>query len=241
MDTGAVYGVISARSRCLPAEGVAMDEGKKSWGETVLGWFVVRDEQGRGDGAGSDLAAEGTTDAPSVDPVGEVPPAPDGVVDFDAVFSAYGIDAEARDRLAKADGLLGALPAGADAAVKRHIVEASLKAFGIPVERIIETACEQIQALDAYPKKGGAALQSFCDEAQRRIVALEGEISSIRSAMNREIDGQRKTLESCNRKKLEVQRVLEFFGPEAVGRVVRESPRLIDPSVPGTGGARPAR
>jgi len=26
--------------------------------------------------------------------------------------------------------------------------------------------------------------------------------------------------------------VLEFFGQEAVGRVVRESPKLIDPSLP---------
>ena len=31
-------------------------------------------------------------------------------------------------------------------------------------------------------------------------------------------------------KKLEVQRVLEFFGQEAVARVVRDSPKLLDPT-----------
>ena len=33
----------------------------------------------------------------------------------------------------------------------------------------------------------------------------------------------------CNQKKLEVQRVLEFFGQEAVAKVVRESPKLVEP------------
>ena len=35
---------------------------------------------------------------------------------------------------------------------------------------------------------------------------------------------------SCNARKLEVQRMLEFFGQEAVARVVKASPRLHDPS-----------
>ena len=34
---------------------------------------------------------------------------------------------------------------------------------------------------------------------------------------------------ACNQKKLEVQRVLEFFGQEAVAKVVRESPKLVEP------------
>ena len=37
-------------------------------------------------------------------------------------------------------------------------------------------------------------------------------------------------MQSCNAKKLEVQKVLEFFGQEAVARVVRESPKLHEPS-----------
>ena len=41
---------------------------------------------------------------------------------------------------------------------------------------------------------------------------------------------------ACNAKKIDVQRVLEFFGQEAVARVVRESPKLHDPSAPVSGG-----
>jgi hypothetical protein len=206
-----------------------MTDRKARWGNTVLGWFVVRDGESAPDPASVDTAA--TT--PAVEPVGDLPPASGGVVDFDAVFAAFGIDSEARERLAKGDGLLKTLPAGTDASVKRQIVEASLKAFGVPFEQIIETACEEIQALDAYQRKGGTALQASCDEAGKRIAALEEEIRSLRKAMEKEVEDQKGTLEACNRKKLEVQKVLEFFGPEAVGRVVRDSPKLIDPSAPG--------
>ena len=207
-----------------------MSDRKAGWGNTVLGWFVARDNESDPDPSSADTAPA----APSVEPVGELPAAPGGVVDFDAVLSAFGIDSDARDRLGKGVGLLKTLPAGTDATVKRQIVEASLRAFGVPFEQIIETACEEIQALDAYQRKGGAALQAFCDEADRRIVALEEEIRSIRTAMQKEVDDQKKTLESCNRKKLEIQGVLEFFGPEAVGRVVRDSPKLVDPRASGT-------
>jgi hypothetical protein len=218
-----------------------MSDGKKGWAGTVLGWFVVRDHSGaEATEPGADASDTGAL-SPAVEPVGELPAAPDGVVDFDAVFAAFGIDAEARDRLAKADGLLKSLPAGTDATVKRQIVEASLKAFGVPVEQMIETACEEIQALDAYQRKAGASLQAFCDEAGQRVAALEAEIRSIRAAMDKEVENQKKTLETCNRQKLEVQHVLEFFGPEAVGRIVRASPKLIDPSAPAAAGGPSAK
>ena len=208
-----------------------MNDGKAGWGNTVLGWFFVRDREADS----ADPAAENATPAlsSSVEPIGELPTASGGVVDFEAVFAAFGIEPEARERLAKGEGLFKSLPAGADATVKRQIVEASLKAFGVPFEQIIETACEEIQALDSYQRKGGAALQAFCEEAGQRVAAAEQEIQSIRTAIAKEVDDQKKTLETCNRKKLEVQRVLEFFGPEVVGRVVKESPKLIDPTAPG--------
>ena len=209
-----------------------MTEGKAGWGNTVLGWFVVRDKD-------SDVPAPA---APTsiVEPIGELPTAQGGVVDFDAVFAAFGIEPESLERLAKGEALLNSLPTGTDAAVQRQIVEASLKAFGVPFEQIIETAVEQIQALDSYQRKGGAALAAFSDEASRRIAAAEQEIAAIRSAIAKEVEDQKKTIETCNRKKLEVQRVLEFFGPEMVGRVVKDSPKLIDPTadIPTPGAAK---
>ncbi len=210
-----------------------MTEGRKTWAGTVLGWFVTRDDKAEAD----ELSDEGQSLPPTIEPVGDLPAAPGGMVDFEAVFAAFGIETAARDRLTKADGLLRSLPSGADPAVKRQIVEASLKAFNVPLDEMIEAACEQIQALDAYQRKGGTALKAFCDESDRRVAVLEQEIASIRAAMHTQVDDQKKMLESCNHKKLEVQRLLEFFGPEAVGRVVRNSPKLIDPSDPGASGA----
>ncbi|HEU4402744.1 MAG TPA: hypothetical protein VFT43_11620, partial [Candidatus Polarisedimenticolia bacterium] len=171
-----------------------MTGGKKSWGETVLGWFVVRGENDPDVGEASRGPTDTALPPPAVEPIGELPTASGGVVDFDAVFAAFGIDTEARDRLSKADGLLESLPAGAEAGVKRQIVAASLKAFGVPFEQIIETACEEIQALDAYQRKGGAALQAFCDEAERRIAGLEQEIQSARMAMEKEAGDHKKML-----------------------------------------------
>ena len=213
-----------------------MTDGRSGWGNTVLGWFVVRDHEPEADPA----SAEPAPPSPTVEPIGDLPAAPGGVVEFDAVFEAFGIDSDARDRLAKGEGLLKSLPSGAEAAVKRQIVEASLKAFGVPVEKLIETACEEIQALDAYQRKNAATLQASCDEAGRRIAALEQEIRSIRAAMDKEVGDQKRTVESCNGMKLEIQRVLEFFGPEMVGRVVKDSPKLIDPTsdVPTPGAAK---
>lgn len=218
----------------------------KTWGDTVLGWFVVRDSAaGDGDAPSSASAVAApaagaetpTADLPSVEPVAALPAAPGGVVDFDGVFAAFGIDAEARDRLAKGEGLLKSLPAGTDPAVQRAIVEASLKAFGVPIEQIIETACEEVQALAAYQKNGDMALQAFSQEAGRQIAEHEQQIAAIRGALQTEIDDQKRTVDACNQKKLQVQAILEFFGAEAVSRVVQDSPRLIDPKSPPAAGA----
>ena len=36
-------------------------------------------------------------------------------------------------------------------------------------------------------------------------------------------------VQACNDKKLGIQKVLEFFGQEKVARVVRDSPKLVEP------------
>src|SRR6185436_21093207 len=74
------------------------------------------------------------------------PPRPaGGQVDFAAVFAAAGVDSEEQQRVARTTELLRSLPAGTDAAIKKQIVEASLKAFGVPIEKIIEATVEEVQ------------------------------------------------------------------------------------------------
>lgn len=217
---------------------------KKGWGSTVAGWFIEREES----------LASGGTDAGGLPPVAseegfdpneenyaapsptqavfqKAPPPPaGGQVDFPAVFVAAGVDTEEQQRVARTTDLLRSLPAGTDAAIKKQIVEASLKAFGVPIEKIIEATVEEIQALDGYIRNGATDNEKLIQESDARIRQYEEEIRNIRSVMQQSVDEQQKLIKVCNDKKLEVQQVLEFFGQDMVARVVKASPKLHDPS-----------
>ena len=151
-------------------------------------------------------------------------------MDFAAVFAAAGVDQDEQQRVGRTTDLLKSLPAGTDAAVKKQIVEASLKAFGVPIEKIIEATVEEIQALDGYIRNGAADNEKLIQESEARIKQYEQEIENIRSVMQQSVNEQQTLIKTCNDKKLEVQQVLEFFGQETVAKVVQASPKLHDPS-----------
>jgi len=219
---------------------------KKSWGSTVAGWFIERDEPGaeiKTESADQDVreAAETipaapdnyTTPSPTQTVFQTAPPPPTGgQVDFTAVFSAAGVDSEEQQRVARTTDLLKSLPAGTDAAVKKQIVEASLKAFGVPIEKIIEATAEEIQALDGYIRNCAADNEKLIQESDARIKQYELEITNIRTVMQQSVEEQQNLIKACNEKKLEVQQVLEFFGQDRVASVVKASPKLHDPSDP---------
>jgi len=208
---------------------------KKNWGSTVLGWFVVREvETASGEippGEAAPPADPSSQDVP-VAFEGGAPAAPGGNVDFNAVFEAAGIAGGERDLFAKAASLLASLPQGTDPATRKTIVEASLKAFGIPIDRIIETGAHSIQTLEAYLQEQAARTKNVAEESQKLIADYEAKIRDVRALLERRIAEQGAVQASCNGKKLEIQKVLEFFGQEAVARVVRESPKLVDPGAP---------
>jgi hypothetical protein len=224
---------------------------KKGWGTTVAGWFIERDENDEQTGvaeADSDASVDATksaddplaalsmggdytTPSPTQGVFQAPPPAAiGGKVDFEAVFAAAGVDAEERQRVLKTIELLRGLPAGTDATVKKQIVEAALKAFGVPIEKIIEASVEEIQALDGYVRNGAADTEKLIQESDARIKQYEEEIKNIRAVMQQSVEEQQTIIKVCNDKKLEVQQILEFFGQSAVARVVKDSPKLHDPS-----------
>lgn len=231
---------------------------KKGWGSTVMGWFIVQDEdqqQPPGDASGADATADdiisryasedmtgaapdasaapasaGSAPAPAEYFRKEPPAVSAGEVDFEAVFEAAGVDAEERGRVAKAVELLHSLPADTDRAVKKQIVEASLRAFGVPVEKIIESGAEEIQALEFYIRAGASDTEKLISESEQRIKEYEQEIANIRKIMQDRVAEQQTVIQKCNEKKLEVQQILEFFGRDAVAAVVKASPKLHDPS-----------
>jgi hypothetical protein len=201
---------------------------RKSWGSTVLGWFVVQDDGRRADAAADTAPADSAAleDMFSKD----VPVAKAGRVDFEAVYDAAGIDPEMRSHCAKAAELLASLPTQADQAVKKQIVEASLKAFGVPIATIIEAGVHEIQALEGYIQADARDARKVAEESEKRIAQHEDEINQLKTVMAQRAADQGAVAQACNDRKLEVQRVLEFFGQEAVARVVRDSPKLTTPS-----------
>jgi hypothetical protein len=211
---------------------------KKGWGSTVVGWFVTQDQQS---GAaqpeeipeqepGRRRTAPGSSPAEPLNVFATPPPAaPGGAVDFEKVFDAAGIPADARERVTRTMDLLNSLPADTDANVKKQIVFASLKAFGVPIDNIIEAGAQQLQALEAYIRAGAADTTTVADEADQRIKQYEQEIVKLRQVMQERVQEQQEVVKNCNTRKLEVQKVLEFFGQDAVAKVVRESPKLQEP------------
>jgi hypothetical protein len=209
---------------------------KKGWGSSVMGLFVVRDEKaeepaepGAADSPGSPSAEDSTSGAAAPPQAGaefvrEPPAAPGGKVDFPAVYAAAGIDDEEQARVAKAAELITSLPAGNEPA--RHIVEASLKAFGVPVDKIIAAGEKEIRALDAYVASGAADTRKVLAESQQRIAQYEQEIQRIRQVMDQRVAEQQGVERACEGGKLEVARVLEFFGHAPAGA----APKPVDPS-----------
>lgn len=211
---------------------------KKSWGSTVMGWFVVKDQpEGADEGAGApdyqpftDVAADAAKQ-PQVEVFKAPPPAaPGGKVDYDQVFEAAGIDADERQRVSRTLELLTSLPPDTAEAVKKQIVMASLRAFGVPIEKIIEAGAQELQALEAYIRAGASDTEKVTSEADLRIKQYEEEIVKLKTVSQERVTEQQEVIRSCNEKKLEVQKVLEFFGQEAVARVVRDSPKLHEPA-----------
>jgi hypothetical protein len=207
---------------------------KKGFGSTVLGWFVVREDEGKGQSA-DDLIAKYASDEPPPPPPpevtlhGDLPRAEGGKVDFPAVFRAAAISEEEQGRVEKARNLLATLPRDTPREVKKQIVEASLKAFGYPVDKIIETGAQEIQSLEIYIQSGQKDTQALLTQSQKRLEELNAEIARVKKVMEDQVAAQYALTQSCNDEKLRVQEVLEFFGQEAVARVVKESPRLHEP------------
>lgn len=230
---------------------------EKSWGDTVVGWFIVKDGEESATATSEDnltadeLIAKYANQTP-LDSTGEnattietensamttqhvpenygtPPPVIDGKVDFDAVYETGGVDADERERVAKAKSLLDSLPEGTDVAVKKQIVEASLKAFGVPIEKIIEAGVGEIEALEFYIRSGANDTEKVLQDGATRIQQYELEIHNLRKIMEDRVKEQNSVIAACNAKKLEVQKVLEFFGRETVAQVVKDSPKLHEP------------
>ena len=203
-----------------------MNEPKKL-GSKLLGLFVETDDQAAQSSGEkspaeivSELAAEagakGASGTPETLPNGglkldRVPSGPVPSTDFDVIFRDAGMDGSELDRVKKAEELLKSLPESTPQAVKKQIVEASLKAFGFEIEKIVLAAHNQKRALDAYVKVNETATAKSLQDAEMQIRTLTEKIANLRSDIEKRTAGLGQLSTAAHSRKADVQKVIDFF------------------------------
>lgn len=198
-----------------------MSEGEKGLGSKILGLFVETEaEAAPGAKSSSELVAEIAEQAALQRPPAEPPslrlePATalqaQSPADFEAIFREAGMDAEELDRVKKAEELLKSLPEATPMPIKRQIVEASLKAFGFQMERILLAAHNQRRALDAYVKVKETATARAITEAEQQIRSLNERIGSLRAEIEKRTSSLAGLSQAAQSRKAQVQKVIDFF------------------------------
>ncbi len=145
-------------------------------------------------------------------PSGPVTPAQ---VDFDAVFKTTGLDASDLDRVRKAEELLKSLPESTPIEVKRQIVEASLKAFGFDIAKIVGAAQQQLKALETWVRLNEQQTVKGITDAQTQIAQLEDKVISLKADITKRTDQLASLTAAAEGRKGQVHRVLEFFNAPA--------------------------
>jgi hypothetical protein len=146
-------------------------------------------------------------------PTGPITPA---AVDFDAVFKSAGLDVSELDRVRKAEELLKSLPEATPQEIKRQIVEASLKAFGFDVQKIIAAAQNQLKALETYRRVNETQTAKSITDAQAQIAQYEDKIITLRAEITKKTESLASVGAAADNRKTQVHQVLEFFGAPAV-------------------------
>lgn len=159
-------------------------------------------------------AAPPSAAAPRPKPPADVQPAK---LDFDAVFKSAGVDPQELDRVRKAEELLKGLPEGTPDGLKRQIVEASLKAFGIDLQKISQAATNQLKALDTFSRLKEQQTSKAIQDAQAQIAQLEDKVIGLRADIDKRNTELAQTQAAAELRRAEVQRVLTFFLPAPAG------------------------
>lgn len=203
----------------------------KGIGKKLLGLFVEDPgatheaeppTAGDGEKSAAQLVAElAQASAPPAPPLPQLkldkvsPPVPGGKIDFDQIFTQGGLDPAGLERVAKAETLLKGLPAATPHDIKKQIVEASLRAFGIDVMSIIQATTTQLQALDTFVKINSEQTLKGINTAEEQIKQLNDKIAALRADIDKRSAQLAQTADAATARKAEVQRVLDFFGAQA--------------------------
>lgn len=147
-----------------------------------------------------------------------------------AVLEAAGVNGEQRERVERTLELLRALPAETPAAVRKNIVEASLKAFDISIKAIVEAASAEVSAFDQYIANGHKQLDALRKESEQRIAELEAEIAKIDKRLEVATADQASLDEATISATDRVRPVLGFFA-ESQSKVANDAKNSHPPSI----------
>jgi hypothetical protein len=216
-----------------------MAENEKGLGSKIKGLFFESEDGGEeakpaGNKSAADLVAElaaqsggAKPGAPGAAATPPPPPMPNlktdklassvgAPADFDVIFKDAGMDVAELDRVKKAEELLRGLPEETPQAVKRQIVEASLKAFGFELDKIVSAANNQKRALDTYVRVNEQATAKAITDAEVQIKALHDKVAALKADIEKRTAHLKSLSESAASRKTQVQKVIEFFeGPKA--------------------------
>lgn len=167
-------------------------------------------------------AKPATTSAPLPMPSTPVAPA---TIDFDAVFKNAGVDPQALDRVRKAESLLQTLPDGASEELKLQIVEASLKAFGFEVTKIVEAVDLQLDALKTYVRVNEQQTAKAVADAQAQIARLDDQIITLKADIDRRTTALAALASAAEVRRQQVSKVADFFhAPAPSGSAAASTP-----------------
>jgi hypothetical protein len=161
----------------------------------------------------------------SASPIPKTPTGPPANIDFDGVFRGAGIDAQALDRVRKAEELLKNLPPEAPDQLKRQIVEAALKAFGFDTSKIVDAVVTQTKALDTYVRLNEQQTVKAIADAQAQIAKLDDQIITLKADIEKRTLALGSLSAAADIRKSQIEQVLEFFeGPPAPSAASKRQP-----------------
>ena len=130
-------------------------------------------------------------------------------VDLPAVYRSSRVSDEELDRVRRAEGLLDRLPKSTAQTVQ--IVDATLRAFGVDRQKIVDAATRQLAALESFIRLSHDHTQEAMTATARRIAELEAEIERCRQIGEQATHEGEDRARTVNVELVKVQRVLEFF------------------------------
>lgn len=219
------------------------EKNRRGLGRALMGLFIQQDppaEKGPpSPPSRHEVSPDLVDDLPAADPS---PANPDVVVqvqepvepvepaelDFPSVLRRYGVTDEDQGSIDKVLTLLRGLPGETPVEVRRQIVTASLSAFGIPVDKIVEAALLHEAALNRHVQLAEIDTRTAISRVQRTLKDLSDRIEAERQRESELLARQQGVVQACSVQRVRVNVITTFFGPAEAERVRATSARLHD-------------